>query len=173
MSGWLADDSLEAARAELETNVFGPLLMSRAFAPVLAGNGGGAIINVLSVLSFISLPESGTYCASKAAAWSLTNALRAELAGQHTHVIGVHVGLMDTDMARSFDAPKIRPEEVAHQALAALESGEMEVLADEMSRQVKRNLSAPRAAYLNAPAWAARQPDETAAETAPTLRPCL
>jgi NAD(P)-dependent dehydrogenase (short-subunit alcohol dehydrogenase family) len=148
MTGLLADDALAAARAELETNVFGPLQLSRAFAPVLKRNGGGAIVNVLSVLSWATLPVLGTYSVSKAAAWSLTNGLRNELRAQGTQVVGLHVGYMDTDMAALAPEPKASPDDVARQALDALEAGELEVLADEISRQVKAGLSAPHGAYL-------------------------
>ncbi|WP_431908270.1 SDR family oxidoreductase [Nonomuraea jabiensis] len=132
---------LDSARAEMETNYFGTLSMSRAFAPVLARNGGGALVNVLSVLSFITLPQASGYAASKAAAWSLTNALRLELKEQGTHVLGVHAGYIDTDMAAHVTGPKITPAEVVAQALDALETGAYEVLADAISRQSKAGLS--------------------------------
>jgi NAD(P)-dependent dehydrogenase (short-subunit alcohol dehydrogenase family) len=147
----LGADAVTAARAELETNVFGPLALARAFAPHLATNGGGAIINVLSVLSWLTLPQAATYSLSKAAAWSLTNGLRGELAGQGTHVLALHIGFMDTDMARAVTAPKIAPAEVARFALDGLESGAREVLADAVSQQVKSGLSAADAPYLGAP----------------------
>jgi NAD(P)-dependent dehydrogenase (short-subunit alcohol dehydrogenase family) len=147
-SQFLSGDSIAAARAEFETNFFGPLLMSRAFAPILAANGGGAIVNVLSVLSWISISGAATYCASKAAAWSLTNGLRNELRAQHTQVIAVHVGFMDTDMTRGVEAPKISPDDVARQTIEALLAGREEVLADALSRQVKLGLSAERGVYL-------------------------
>ncbi len=147
-SSLLAPGGIEAARAEIETNVFGPLLVSRAFAPALAKNGGGAIVNVLSVLSWISMAPVATYCVSKAAAWSLSNGLRHELTEQGTQVLSLHVGLMDTDMARHFDSPKTKPEVVVSQVLAALEAGNSEVLADETSRHVKGNLSAAPGIYL-------------------------
>jgi NAD(P)-dependent dehydrogenase (short-subunit alcohol dehydrogenase family) len=148
-SSLLAAGSVEAARAEMETNFFGPLLVSRAFAPVLARNGGGALLNVLSALSWISFPTVATYSASKAAAWSLTNGLRNELRAQGTQVAGLHVGFMDTDMAAGVDAPKSRPEDVVKLALAAIEAGEEEVLADDVSRSLKQGLSA--GVYLAAP----------------------
>ena len=151
-SGLLAADSAAAARAEFETNFFGPLATSQAFAPVLKANGGGAIVNVLSVLSWLSLPGVATYCASKSAAWSLTNGLRNELRAQGTLVVGVHVGLMDTDMAKGLDAPKAAPPDVARQTLAAVEAGREEVLADDLSRQVRQGLSA--GAFLADPAAA-------------------
>ena len=138
----LADDALEGGRREFETNVFGTLSMSRAFAPVLGANGGGAIINVLSVLSWFSVPGGALYCASKAAAWSLTNALRLDLLDQHTQVVALHVGYMDTDMAAGVDAPKASPDDVAGQALAGVEAGTFEVLADDTSRYVRGALSA-------------------------------
>ena len=96
--GFLADGSEESARAQLETNFFGPLRLSKAFAPVLAANGGGAILNVLSIASWINRPALGTYGASKSAAWGLTNSLRHELRAQKTQVIGMHVAFVDTDM---------------------------------------------------------------------------
>ncbi|MFF4614951.1 SDR family oxidoreductase [Nonomuraea jabiensis] len=131
----------DSARAEMDTNYFGTLSMSRAFAPVLARNGGGALVNVLSVLSFITLPQVSGYAASKAAAWSLTNALRLELKEQGTHVLGVHAGYIDTDMAAHVTGPKITPAEVVAQTLDALETGAYEVLADAISRQSKAGLS--------------------------------
>ena len=141
-TGSLADNTLEMARCEFDTNVFGPLAMSRAFAPVLAANGGGAIINVLSVLSWLSMPNSAMYCASKAASWSLTNSLRQELLGQGTQVLGLHVGFMDTDMTAGINAPKSSPDDVAAQTLDGIEAGAHEVLADEVSRNVRAGLSA-------------------------------
>jgi NAD(P)-dependent dehydrogenase (short-subunit alcohol dehydrogenase family) len=149
--GFLAPGALEGARAEMETNYFGPLAVSAGFAPILARNGGGAIINILSVLSWISIPRGAGYSASKAAAWSLTNGLRNELRGQGTQVIGLHVGYMDTDMAAPVEGPKSRPEDVVLQALEVLEAGGEEVLADELSRQVKKGLAAEPGVYLGAP----------------------
>lgn len=149
--GFLASGGLEAARAEMETNYFGPLGVSNAFAPTLARNGGGAIVNVLSVLSWVTFPRVAGYSASKAAAWSLTNGLRNELRGQGTQVLGLHVGYMDTDMARNVEGPKSRPEDVVGQVLEALEAGGEEVLADELSRNVKKGLAAEPGVYMGAP----------------------
>ncbi|HEX7841448.1 MAG TPA: SDR family oxidoreductase [Kofleriaceae bacterium] len=146
-SGLLASGSAAALRAELETNAFGPLAMARAFAPVLANNGGGAIVNVLSVASWLSSPQLATYGASKAAAWSLTNGLRNELRGQGTQVVAVHVGYIDTDLAREIQAPKLSPDEVVRAVLAGVEAGQDEVLVDELSRQVKQGLAAQPAVY--------------------------
>lgn len=151
-SGFLGPQGVDAVRAELETNFFGPLLLARAFAPVLARHGGGAIVNVLSVLSWVSFPTSSTYSASKAAAWSLSNGLRNELSAQGTQVLSLHVGFMDTDMVRHVAAPKSQPDDVVRQVLVALEAGKAEILADEISRQVKKGLSADAGIYLSAPA---------------------
>ena len=131
---------LDAARLEMETNYFGTLSMCRAFAPLLAANGGGAIVNMLSVASFYTNPFTASYGASKAAAWSLTNGVRTELHHQGTLVVAVHAAFIDTDMAAGIDAPKISPESVAQQALDAVEAGQVEVLADERSRTVKASL---------------------------------
>ena len=151
-SGFLGETGVEAVRAELETNFFGPVLVSRAFAPILGRNGGGAIVNVLSALSWVAFPSSSTYAASKAAAWSFSNGLRHELRGQGTQVLALHVGYMDTDMVREVAAPKSKPEDVARQVLEALEAGKSEILADEVSRRVKQNLSAEPGVYLLPPA---------------------
>jgi NAD(P)-dependent dehydrogenase (short-subunit alcohol dehydrogenase family) len=132
--------SLDAARAEMETNYFGTLSMCRAFAPVLAANGGGAVVNMLSITSFYTNPFNASYGASKAAAWSLTNGIRLELHHQGTLVVAVHAGFIDTDMAALVDAPKISPESVARQVFDAVEAGQVEVLADERTRNVKASL---------------------------------
>jgi NAD(P)-dependent dehydrogenase (short-subunit alcohol dehydrogenase family) len=132
---------LDAARAEMETNYFGTLRMCRAFAPVLAANGGGAVVNMLSVTSFYTNPFNASYGASKAAAWSLTNGIRLELHHQGTLVVAVHAGFVDTDMAALVDAPKLSPESVARQVFDAVEAEQIEVLADERTRTVKASLS--------------------------------
>jgi NAD(P)-dependent dehydrogenase (short-subunit alcohol dehydrogenase family) len=132
--------SLDAARAEMETNYFGTLSMCRAFASVLGGNGGGAIVNMLSVSSFRVSPFDASYGASKAAEWSLTNGVRLELHHQGTLVVGVHASFIDTDMAALTSEPKDSPESVVRQALDAVEAGQPEVLADETTRTVKAEL---------------------------------
>jgi NAD(P)-dependent dehydrogenase (short-subunit alcohol dehydrogenase family) len=135
-------------RREMETNFYGPLLMTRAFAPILGANGGGAILNVVSALSWFTIPGAGAYAASKAAAWALTDSTRLELAVQGTHVVGVHMGLVDTDMAAGVDAPKILPSELAKAGLDAIESGAQEVLADDWARFIKGGLGLdPKARY--------------------------
>lgn len=148
-TGFLSRDAVAAARSEMETNYFGPLLLSRAFAPVLAKNGGGAIVNVLSILSWVAVPNAGTYSASKAAAWALTNWLRTGLREQGTQVVGVHAGPVDTDMASELTLPKVKPVDVVRQVLSAIETGRDEVLAADMTRQVKAGLSDQEGIYLN------------------------
>ena len=139
-SASLVPGAIDAARAEMETNFFGPMRMAQAFAPVLRDNGGGALVNILSVLSFISMPQGATYSASKAAAWSLTNALRIELRRQGTLVVAVHAGFIDTDMAAAVNAEKVSPQSVAAQIVAALQADAEEVLADPTSAMVKAAL---------------------------------
>ncbi|MER5826681.1 SDR family oxidoreductase [Streptomyces mirabilis] len=133
------DSPVEDVRREFETNFFGPLLVTRAFVPIIERNGGGHILNVHSVLSWVGL--LGSYSASKAAFWSQTNSLRLDLKPRGIDVTGLHVGYVDTDLASHVDAPKSSPESVAAQALDGIESGAFEVLADDLTRQVKAQLA--------------------------------
>lgn len=146
--GFLAADSEDVTRRIFETNFFGMLRMSQAFAPVLKANGGGALLNVLSVASWMNSSAMAAYSASKSAAWSLTNALRIELAAQRTQVMALHMGFVDTELARGFDAPKSSTEDIVKRALDGLESGEDEVLADERTIEVKQGMTAARPSYL-------------------------
>ncbi|WNG86632.1 SDR family oxidoreductase [Mycobacterium sp. ITM-2016-00317] len=138
-----AGDSISGPEEELrrifETNFFGTVRVANAFAPVLAVNGGGAMLNVLSAASWMSVPTG--YGASKAAMWSATNALRVELLGQGTQVIGLLVGMVDTPMAARWDVPKVSAADVVAQAYDAVTDGSLEVLADESTRDLKRRLS--------------------------------
>jgi NAD(P)-dependent dehydrogenase (short-subunit alcohol dehydrogenase family) len=137
----LAAPDMRSARAEMDTNYFGTLRMCRAFAPVLGANGGGALVNVLSVVSWFANPQNSSYCASKSAAWSLTNAARIELRRQGTLVTGVFAGVIDTEMGAAFtDLPKVSPQSVVEQALDGIESGAEEVLCDDRTRFVKAAL---------------------------------
>jgi NAD(P)-dependent dehydrogenase (short-subunit alcohol dehydrogenase family) len=136
----LSDDALESARRELDVNYFGPMVVSRAFAPVLAANGGGALVNVLSVMSWITVPGAANYAASKAAAWSMTNALRVMLRGQGTQVVGVHFGYVDTDMTQRLDVPKLQAVDVAARTLDGIAAGEEEILVDPFTQGVKAAL---------------------------------
>jgi NAD(P)-dependent dehydrogenase (short-subunit alcohol dehydrogenase family) len=136
----LASD-IEEVRAVFETNYFGALRVAKAFAPILADNGGGALVDISSVLSWVG--GSGAYGDSKAAIWSLTNSLRIELEKQGTLVTGVHLGLTETDMTTGFDVPKNDPRDVARQIVDGIERGDAEVLADDMTRYIKAALSGP------------------------------
>jgi NAD(P)-dependent dehydrogenase (short-subunit alcohol dehydrogenase family) len=133
--------SLDDARFELELNYLGIVSMTGAFAPVLAANGGGAIVNMLSIVSWAAAPDLATYSASKAAAWSYSNSSRIELKPQSIEVVGVHVGYVDTDLIASLDVDKVQPQLVATAAFDGLEAGEPEVLVDEQTREVKAALS--------------------------------
>lgn len=135
---------VDDVRREFETNFYGPLQMTRAFVPIIEANGGGHLLNVHSVLSWIAL--AGSYSASKAALWSQTNSLRLELKPRGVNVTGLHVGYVDTDLAAHIDSPKSSPEGVAEQALDGVESDAYEVLADERVRQAKAGLAADPAA---------------------------
>lgn len=140
----------DAMREVMETNVYGISSVSRAFAPVLAANGGGALVNMLSVLSWVSLPSTSIYSVTKAAAWSLTNGLRNELREQGTQVLGVHAGLIETDMSKGFpgNLPVSQPQDIVDAVLKALEAGESEVLADDISKQIKTGFTQTPSVYL-------------------------
>jgi NAD(P)-dependent dehydrogenase (short-subunit alcohol dehydrogenase family) len=131
------DRDTSALRAELETNHFGALAMASAFADQI-GEQSGAIVNVASVLAWA--PFGASYSVSKAALWSATDCMRRELAPRGVQVVGVYVGLVDTDMASFSDSPKSSPAEVIRQVLDGVESGADEVLADEFTRQIRAQL---------------------------------
>lgn len=140
----LIDGDVDRIRLEMETGFFGTLDVTRAFAPVLAANGGGTILNVLSILSWLHVPDHGAYSATKAAAWAQTNAVRRELAPRGTQVAALHVGWMDTDMADFIDpAQKSDPAVVAALALDGIEAGATEIIGDAITQRVKDQLSAP------------------------------
>ena len=125
--GLIAAAGLDDARAEMTSNYFGTLAMCRAFAPVLKANGGGAIVNVLSILAKATIPAMGSLCASKAASLRMTEGVRAELAAQGTRVVALMTGALDTDMARDFQGPKSAPADVAAALLAGIDDGAEEV----------------------------------------------
>lgn len=140
----LLDASIDDVERVFATNVFGALRVAKEFAPVLGGHGGGALVDVHSVLSWLAL--AGGYSASKAAFWSITNSLRVELAPQGTLVVGAHLGYTDTPMTASLDVEKNDAAEIVSLIWDAVEAGEHEVLADQVSRDVRSALSAPVAA---------------------------
>ena len=134
MSGFIAAQSVDGARDEMEANYFGTLLMCRAFAPVLKANGGGAISNVVTIVARVTIPMLGSYCASKWALYSLTQGVRAELAKQGTFVGSVNPGAIDTDMAKGMDMAKLDPADVARQSLKAVEDGVEDIFVGEMAQ---------------------------------------
>ncbi len=147
---FLSPGAEASLRRHLEVNVLGTLRVSQAFAPVLARNGGGALLNVASIASWITGPLLANYAVSKAAVWSLSNGLRNDLRGQGTQVLTLHMGFVDTELTHGIDVPKSTPEEIVARALDALEAGADESLADEMTQQVKQGLSAEPGVYLQA-----------------------
>ncbi|MEO6084170.1 MAG: SDR family oxidoreductase [Umezawaea sp.] len=128
-------------RATVETNFFAPVLLTKAFAPVLTSNAESVLVDVHSVASWYAW--GGAYSAAKAALWSATNSFRLELAPKGTHVVGVHVGYVDTAMAEHADGPKMKPADLVELVYDAVEAGQYEVIADELTAQVKAGLSAP------------------------------
>jgi len=142
--GGILDAPMDEVRTLFETNVFGPLEIARAFAPVLARNGGGALIDIHSALSWLA--RGDVYSATKAALWSVTNSLRLALLDQGTQVIGAHLGYADTPMTVNVTAPKADPADIVARIFDGLENGEHEVLADDTSRAVKGALSSPLSA---------------------------
>ncbi|MGV4980855.1 SDR family oxidoreductase [Streptomyces sp. NRAIS4] len=138
------DAPVDVVRREFEINFYGPLLLTRAFVPVIERNGGGHLLNVHSVLSWLGV--AGSYSATKAALWSQTNSLRLELRSRGIGVTGLHVGYIDTDMTTNIDAPKSTAGDIAALALDGVEAGVHEVLADDITRSVKAGLSGDLAA---------------------------
>ena len=137
----LLSSDIEEVRAVFETNYFGALRVAKAFAPILADNGGGALVDIASVLSWVA--GFGGYGDSKAALWSATNTLRVELEKQGTLVTGVHLSFTETDMTSGYDVPKNDPRQVARQIVDGIERGDVEVLTDDHTRYVKTALSGP------------------------------
>ena len=133
------DAPLADIRAELETNLFGIIRVTRAFAPILARHPSSSLVNVLSVLSWLASGKG--YEISKAAAWSATNSMRVRLRDQGTVVTALHVAFMDTDMTARLDVPKADPRDIARQTADAIATGQFEVLADQTTRTVKSRLS--------------------------------
>lgn len=138
-AGLISADNLDSARQEMAVNYFGTLRMIRAFAPVLKKNGGGAMVNILSVASLGNFPVLGSYSASKAALHSLTQGIRAELAAQSTQVFGVFPGPIDTDLARDFEMAKSPPSAIAEGTLKAIEQGVEDIFIDQMAVQFEKD----------------------------------
>ncbi|MEE9140049.1 MAG: SDR family oxidoreductase [Alphaproteobacteria bacterium] len=140
-AGLIRAENLDAARTEMETNYFGALAMIRAFAPILGANGGGAIVNVLSIASRVNFPMLGSYSASKAAAHSMTQGVRAELSDRGTLVVGVYPGPVETDMVAGLTMPKAPPAEIVRAALEAVITGLEEVYPDPMATELRDGLA--------------------------------
>ncbi len=140
----LDQNVFEMTKEVMETNFFGTLAMSKAFAPILGRNGGGVIVNVLSALSWATASGTLAYSASKAAELSLTDATRLDLRPQGTQVVAIHAGFIDTDLVADIPFAKISPEVVARVSLQAIEQGCQEVLIDERSREAKEHASLAR-----------------------------
>ena len=136
----LQASSIEAARLEMETNYFGTLAMCRAFAPILGRQGGGALVNILSVLSWLIQAQLGSYSASKRAQLALTLGVRIELRAQGTLVVAVFPGWIDTDMAAHITAEKARPEQVVAATLGAIAAGQEEVVPTSGGARIKAAL---------------------------------
>jgi NAD(P)-dependent dehydrogenase (short-subunit alcohol dehydrogenase family) len=137
----LLDGDLDKINLEFNTHVFGTLSMVRAFAPIIANNGGGSILNILSALSWFSVGSSGAYTAAKSAEWGLTNVLRLNLYPQNVRVASLHVAFMDTDMTASINAPKSSPADIAKIAIDGIESDSFEIIADDVSRKIQKDLA--------------------------------
>lgn len=137
----LLDGEMSDIRLELETHLFGTLEVIRGFAPGMAARGGGAILNVLSALSWFASTRFSAYSVAKSAEWAMTNALRLELADSNVVVSALHVGFMDTGMTETIDAPKSDPAEIARIAADGIEAGAYEIVADDTSRRVLAGLS--------------------------------
>ncbi|MFK3980639.1 SDR family oxidoreductase [Micromonospora sp. NPDC050397] len=152
LAGTLDPDLVELTRQVLDVNLYGMIRVSQAFVPVIVGNGGGGIVNVISDQAWFARPIIAGYGMSKAAAWNFTNALRMDLRDRGVEVLSLHVGFMDTDLVRDLDVPKSDPRRIAAVTLDGLEEGREEVLADEQTRLVKRTVSTDDGYYLNPPA---------------------
>jgi NAD(P)-dependent dehydrogenase (short-subunit alcohol dehydrogenase family) len=146
----LLNGDLGDIRREFDTNFFGTLIVTRAFAPQLGEHEESYILNVLSVVSWLTVPRMGGYSASKSAEWALTNDIRQELAGQGTRVGALHVGFMDTDLAAAVDRPKSDPADIARIAVDGTAAGDVEILADEASMNVRARLAGGVAALYPA-----------------------
>lgn len=147
LPGPITSGDPELLRRELDVHLWAPLSMGRAFAPALAANGGGAIVNMLSAMSWFTMPGLSGYHIAKAAAWAMTSGMRLELAEQGTLVTGVHLGAADTDFSADYDGPKISAADTTVAVLDGVEAGATEVLVDDWSRSIKAALADDATAY--------------------------
>lgn len=154
MQTTMDESMIDQSREIFETNFYGLIRVTQSFAPLLAANGGGAVINVLSDTTWIARPLLAAYSATKSAAWSYTNSARVELRAKGTQVLALHVSFMNTDMTKGYDMTKTSPRDAAVRTLAALEAGLEEIMADESTERLKKSLSSDQAEYLAPPAIA-------------------
>ncbi|MFD2415584.1 SDR family NAD(P)-dependent oxidoreductase [Amycolatopsis pigmentata] len=149
--GNLVTGDLDAIRQVMDSNYYGTLAMIRAFAPILARNGGGAILNVLSAVAWTTVDGNTSYAAAKSAAWGLTNGVRVELAAQGTHVAALVPFLIATETLKEYlgnagvdisEEVMDDPADLARLALDGIEAGEVEIL-DRLSAEAKATLTGP------------------------------
>ena len=133
---------LSSLRGEMEVNVFGMAAMCLAFAPIIARNGGGAIVNMLSRAAIVPPPHFGTYAAAKAAAMSLTHSMRWDYEPRGVRIVGVYAGLIATEMVANIDMPKVPPEAVVTRVLDGVEAGEGDIAVDEPSALLRAQFHA-------------------------------
>ena len=145
-SASLLTGPIDEVRATMESHFFGTLSVTRAFAPQMMSNAPGAVLNVVSVLSWMHPQMLGAYAAAKTALWAQSDAVREEFAPHGVAVTALHIGFMDTEMIADLDTVKTDPAVIARMALDGVERGEVEVLTDDMTREAKAALSNPRLA---------------------------
>lgn len=151
IEGPLAGDAEDQSKQMFETNYYGVVRVSQAFEAILTDKPQAAIINVLSDIVWLPRPILTPYAASKAAAWSFTNQLRFHLKGRNIHVLGLHVGFVDTDLTKGIDVPKSSPDDVVRQTYDALAAGKNEVMADKGTAVLKSTLAAEVPGYIEPP----------------------
>jgi NAD(P)-dependent dehydrogenase (short-subunit alcohol dehydrogenase family) len=150
-AGALDPNFIDSAQRMFDTNFYGIVRTSQAFAPTISHNGGGAIVNVLSDVTWYAREWNAAYATTKSAAWSFSNSLRLTLRDKAVQVLSLHVGFINTDMARGFDVPKAEPRDIAAITLDALEKNQQEVMADEVAHLAHRGLLKEPAYYLDPP----------------------
>jgi NAD(P)-dependent dehydrogenase (short-subunit alcohol dehydrogenase family) len=159
-TGIISAADTKSARAQMEVNYFGLMNMTRAFAPILAKNGGGIMVNISSIGGLVGIPALGTYGATKAAIHSLTQSVRGELSAQGTRLIGVYPGVIDTDMTAGLPFEKETPQQVAREILKGIESGAEEVYPDKMALDFVAKLNTDAKGLEKEWSWLLPQPVE-------------
>ncbi|RKG39070.1 SDR family oxidoreductase [Acinetobacter rongchengensis] len=139
---------MATTRKVLETNLYGVIASTQHFSPVLQKNSESYIVNILSDVSWEPSTFLASYAISKAAAWSYTNSTRQALSPSNVHVMGVHVGFIDTDLTQTLEIPKISPKTVAEQVFDGIEQNAFEVLVGESTQKLKQDLTAVIPSYV-------------------------